>query len=281
MIFSVIPCSLLLSQQLQQQAQRSIETQATQFMQTMSAVRQYTQEQILPLFTAQTQDAQQFIPETVPAYAVEQIFAALQHNAPEQPFSYKEAAPNPTNLRHKADEFEIQLINQFRQDPATQRISGFQDRPEGRVFYLAQPVVMRDPSCLQCHSRPAIAPPSLISTYGSQNGFNWHLNDVVAAQIVSVPVDVISASAHPSFWQVILVVLGMFGILLILLAILLQKVVVQRIRRLSRTAQAISLGETQVTFEEISEDEIGKLAIALQRMKHSLEIALNILNPST
>lgn len=38
-----------------------------------------------------------------------------------------------------------------------------------------------------CHSTPANAPQTMIDSYGNANGFGWKLNEVVGAQIVSVP----------------------------------------------------------------------------------------------
>ena len=44
--------------------------------------------------------------------------------------------------------------------------------------------------CLECHSQPEAAPKALIKHYGAQNGFGWNLDEVIGAQIISIPTSV-------------------------------------------------------------------------------------------
>ena len=46
---------------------------------------------------------------------------------------------------------------------------------------------------------PDKAPPEMIKTYGSANGFGWNLNEVMGAQVVSVPMSVPLARADRAF----------------------------------------------------------------------------------
>ena len=43
---------------------------------------------------------------------------------------------------------------------------------------------------MECHSRPAAAPPAMIASYGTDHGFGWKPGSLVAAQILSVPMSV-------------------------------------------------------------------------------------------
>jgi hypothetical protein len=45
-------------------------------------------------------------------------------------------------------------------------------------------------SCLECHSTPDKAPPEMIKKYGNANGFGWKLDEIIGAQVVSVPMKV-------------------------------------------------------------------------------------------
>ena len=52
---------------------------------------------------------------------------------------------------------------------------------------------------MECHSRPAVAPPAMIASYGPDRGFGWKPDSVVAAQIVSVPMSVPVGIAKQAF----------------------------------------------------------------------------------
>ena len=57
------------------------------------------------------------------------------------------------------------------------------------------------------HSTVEKASANLVSTYGSEHGFGWKLNEIVASQIVSVPASKICQAAS----QLKLLVLGIVG----------------------------------------------------------------------
>ena len=69
-----------------------------------------------------------------------------------------------------------------------------------------------------------------------------------------------------------------FAIIVFLINFLIKKYVIQRIRRIEKIAQKVSIGDMSADFEESSNDEIGGLAQAFNRMKASLKIALEMLN---
>lgn len=281
MIVFIIGISLsgaALSTTLEQRAENEVTSQATILMQTINAVRNYTQDHVNPLLVPRLETESTFIPEAIPTFSVREVFETFRKNEEYKNFFYKDAAPNPTNLRDKADSFETKLVEDFRNHPATKEVSGFRNLPEGKVFYIARPFIITKQSCLQCHSTPTIAPKSLLATYGSENGFGWKLNDIVAAQIISVPAEEVFDSARQSFSLVMGILIGIFTIIVILINLLLRKAVLQRIRKIAKTAQEVSTGKINADFEEKSKDEIGALAVAFNRMKSSLEIAIKLLN---
>jgi HAMP domain-containing protein len=131
---------------------------------------------------------------------------------------------------------------------------------------------------LRCHSTPDRAPKSQIATYGASNGFGWNLNEIQTAQIVSVPAEAIFDRANKALMLVLGILLGVFAAILFLINYLLRRTVIRPIRQISRTAEAVSLGEMDTEFEHKSQDEIGLLAAAFNRMKSSLQISMNLLN---
>jgi HAMP domain-containing protein len=193
-------------------------------------------------------------------------------------YLYKDAALNPTNLRDKADEFETSLVERFRNEPGLQTLSGFRNFFGEELFYSARPFVIKEQRCLRCHTTPESAPKSLLASYGTKNGFGWKLNDIVATQIIYVPASNVHDSAHRVFSVVMGVLIIVFATVVLLLNLLLRRTVLQPIRKITKIAQDVSTGDMSSDFGQPSKDEIGALSIALNRMKSSLEIALNLLN---
>ncbi len=270
--------SSLLFGVFEQNAETEITGKAKLIVETMNSVRDYTDRNIEPLLKDRLETEPAFLPETVPAFAATEIFQRLRKNEGYRSFFYKEATLNPTNLRDKVDEFEKILVEQFRKEPATKRLSGFRDLPGGRIFYIARPLTVDKNSCLRCHSTPDRAPKSQIASYGSEHGFGWNLGEIVAAQVVSVPAENVINKAHDTLKTVMGVLLGVFGAIVLAINYLLRRAVIRPIRHLVKTAEAISLGDLDAEFEHQNQDEIGLLSTAFNRMKSSLKISMSFLD---
>lgn len=237
-----------------------------------------TQTQFYSPLPEEPEPAPAFVPETVPTFAVREVFERLRQNEAYTNFLYKDATLNPTNIRDKADDFETAVIERFRKESDLKELSGFRKLPQGNVFYLARPFAITDPNCLQCHTTPDMAPKSQITTYGSTNGFGWNLNDPITAQIVSVPAEAVFGSVRRSLTSLMKVLVGVFAVVILLINFLLKQTVIQRIKRIAKAAHATSTGEMSVDFKDTSQDEIGALTVAFGRMKSSLEISIEMLN---
>jgi HAMP domain-containing protein len=270
--------SSLLYGVLEHNAEIEIAGKAEPIVQTMNSIRDYTDSNIEPLLKNRLETEPAFLPETVPAFAATEVFQKLRKNEGYRSFFYKEATLNPTNLRDKVDEFERILVEQFRNEPATKKLSGFRDLPSGRIFYIARPLTVDKNSCLRCHSTPDRAPKSQITTYGADNGFGWKLGETIAAQVVSVPAENVLNKAQDALKIVMGVLLVVFGAIVLAINYLLRRAVIRPIRNLSRTAEAISLGDMDAEFEHQNQDEIGLLATAFNRMKSSLKISMSFLD---
>jgi protein-histidine pros-kinase len=212
----------------------------------------------------------------VPAFAATEQFNDMRKKYPD--YAYKEATLNPTNPRDHATEWEVDVVNTFRQNPARVEITGERDTPDGRALYVARPIQIKDPACLVCHSTPDAAPRTMIETYGSNNGFGWKVNDIIGAQVVSLPMAVPVQRASYTFKVFLLSLAGIFVFTIIMLNVLLYWVVIRRVKRLSKLADEVSLGNLDAgDFRTRSHDEIGVLTEALNRMKASMVQAIKML----
>ena len=184
---------------------------------------------------------------------------------------------NPTNPRDRALDWEADVILTFRNFNDRKESTNIRDTPDGKMLWLARPLRSPQP-CLECHSTPDVAPASLIATYGRNNGFGWKADEVVAAQIVQVPMRVSEEIAAKAF-RSLMTYLGLVGLVtLVMLNVALQAFVVRPVARLSRLADRISKGDLETTELPLKgRDEIAELAASFNRMKLSLAKALKML----
>jgi len=245
-------------------------------MESAAGARKYTSEQIAPLL-AGTMD-QTFHAQAVSAYAAKKNFEVLHSKFSD--YAYREAALNPTNLEDKAEDWEADIINDFRAHPEKLEIVVQRATPTGPLLELARPLTNKA-ACMTCHSTPEAAPKSMIALYGAQNGFGWKLGDVVGAQIVSVPMKVPQERAAKVRNLFLLTYGGIFLLLFVLLNLLLGAVVIGPIDKIARVAEAVSMGEADAPeFEAKGSDQIARLAGSFNRMRRSLREALRMLSES-
>lgn len=272
-VVSGVAFSAILSRNTEQQ----VSANATLLLQTMLSVRQYTLNQVAPELTPRLETETEFLPQTVPGYSAREVFEDLRKNPEYDNFFYKEATLNPTNLRDKADGFETQLVKNFQTNSTLKEMTGYRSSPAGELFYIARPIAIANESCLRCHSTPEAAPKSLITTYGSANGFGWKLNDIVGAQIISIPGSFVVSSTQRDFFLLMGIIATAFASIFLLVNLLLKYTVIRPLNQMAKVANEVSLGNMQVEFERVTNDEIGKLAAAFNRLKTSLVMAMNML----
>jgi protein-histidine pros-kinase len=190
----------------------------------------------------------------------------------------REAALNPTNLDDRATEWEVDLIDYFRDHAGENRHVGERLTPTGQMLYVATPIVAAS-GCLPCHSQPSAAPKAMIRHYGPDHGFGWKLNETVGAQIVSVPMTVPVALANQGFHNLLISLGAIFLLTIVLIDLAIYFIVIRPLRRVSRNADVISKGEIDLPPLEVKgKDEIAEVTASFNRMHTSLIKAFEMLN---
>ena len=260
---------------LQRNARDEIVLNARLVMESALAARAYTSTQVGPLL--QTQMKYTFLPQSVPAYSANEIFDVVRKKFPE--YAYKEAVLNPTNPRNRANDWEADIVNQFRNASDQPEMVGERETPSGKSFYIARPMQIKAEACLYCHSTVDAAPKTLVDKYGPANGFGWKMNEVIGAQIVSVPTEVPIARANRAFRTFMVSLTVVFALIFIALNLMLWYMVIRPVTQLSKIADHVSQGENMDApdFEVTSSDEIGVLTQSFNRMKKSLVQAMTML----
>lgn len=259
---------------LRQNAKAEINENARIMMEAAIAVRTYTATQIKPLL--ETQMKYSFLPQSVPAYSANAYFSQLQKAFPA--YAYKEATLNPTNPVNRATDWEADIIEEFRKVHDKTEIIGERDTPNGRALYMARPLKVSSPACLTCHDTVEGAPRTMVERYGAANGFGWKLNDIVTAQIVSVPMQVAVQRANGVFWTFMISLTVVFLVGIVAINLLLLFLVIRPVNQLSTMASDVSLGNSEIQeFPTIGRDEIAELSISFNRMGRSLHEAMKLL----
>jgi HAMP domain-containing protein/type II secretory pathway pseudopilin PulG len=259
---------------LRKNATDEVIQNAQLMMQTALSMRNYTTQQIKPLLSGD-KFHDSFYPQTVPAYAATESFNYLRAKYPE--YSYKEATLNPTNPRDRPADWEADVIRIFRDHPERKSLVGSRDTIAGTSWYLAQPIAA-GPPCLECHSTAAAAPAAMVAIYGNTNGFGWKPNEVVGAQIVSVPASLPNQIASSAFRNLLTDMSLVALITLIAVDLALILIVVRPVSKLSEMADRISKGELDVPELPVQgKDEIAVLAGSFDRMRISMAKAIKLL----
>jgi protein-histidine pros-kinase len=258
---------------LQNNAKQEVLRNAGLMMDTALSIRGYTVSQVKPHLESQL--AETFLPQTVPAFAATETFNSLRKKYPD--YSYKEATLNPTNPRDRAVEWEADVVNAFRNTATLPELSGERDTPAGRMLYIARPIQIKDPACLACHSVPSAAPASMIKLYGENNGFGWKHQEIIGAQVVSVPMALPIKNANDAFMVFMGSLAAIFVVTFVVLNLMLSLMILRPITRMSAAADKVSQGDFNVPEFGKGRDEIGMLGTSFNRMRRSLQKALKLI----
>jgi HAMP domain-containing protein len=259
---------------LHDNAEREVMREAALITAHASAIRGYTVSEIEPLLREQMKV--RFLPHTVPSWAAQTNFRTVQSAFPD--YSYKEAALNPTNPSDRATDWEADIIQLFRRDSELKEFVTTRQTPTGTAIVVSRPIRITDAACLSCHTIAAQAPAAMVDLYGPANGFGWKLNEVIGAQIISVPTAVADQRANRLLVIYLSGLAGIFAVMMVLMNLMLHYVIVRPVRRISAAARDVSMGNMEAPEVEVKgRDEIASLSESFNRMRRSLANAMKMI----
>jgi protein-histidine pros-kinase len=223
---------------LHRHAREQVLGEARLVMEAALAIRGYTVAQVRPHLNPLMD--KQFLPQTVPAYAATETLAELRKKYPN--YDYKEATLNPTNPATGRRTGRPTWSTASATAPTARRSPASATRPPA-ALYIAHPIRIETAACLPCHSTPDVAPASMIKVYGTANGFGWKLNEVVGAQVVSVPMSVPLENAGQAFRTFMVSLAAVFAAVFVVLNLMLSWLIIGPVSRMSAAADKISTGD--------------------------------------
>lgn len=271
---------------LHRNAENEINTQANLLISTVDAIRKYNADRVTPLLKEQSEE--KMLIEAIPSVAMVKVFDiftnAIQDKYGE--YSYRNAMINPTNIKDKATENEIKIIEKLSEQykpKGTNIAEGYltMNEKNNRYFYTARPIIIQksQTSCLSCHTSLKESPQSLQAlyqkgVYTGNNGFGWELDKVIGTKIIYVPADKVDKIAKQNFLIILGTFMAIFAISISLVNLWLKQHIVRPLNHITQVAESVSLGDMDANFENESKDEIGRLADAFRRVKTTLEISI-------
>src|SRR5215831_7100633 len=167
-----------------------------------------------------------------PALAQREFSEVVEKSA--SPAKFRVTSHNFMNPVNKPDAFEARALERIR---AGHLKEYYEMTPES--FRFARTLYVKQ-SCLACHGSAENAPADVKTRYGTERGFGFHEGEVSGIISVRLPAR--------SFWQVTSAVVGPLQIALLASAfvvavLFIQFAVVRPIKRVTRAAERISVGQ--------------------------------------
>src|SRR5258706_15497600 len=112
----------------------------------------------------------------------------------------------------------------------------------------------------------------MIQLCGESSGFGSKHIDIIAAQVVSVPMSRPIHNANEAFKVFMGSLAAIFVVTFIVLNVMLSVMIIRPIRRMSASADKISTGDFNVPeFPATGKDEVSALGTSFNRMRRSLQ----------
>jgi Protein of unknown function (DUF3365) len=202
-----------------------------------------------------------------PALAQREYSEVVERSS--SPAKFRVTSHNFMNPVNKPDAFEARALERIRANHLAEYSEMSPDS-----FRFARTLYVKA-SCLVCHASAENAPADVKTRYGTEHGFGFKEGEVAGIISVRLPVR--------SFWKVTGDVVGPLQVGLLVSAFLIsvlfiQFAVVRPIKRVTRAAERISVGQQADLgasgLQRTSGNEIHQLILATERLRASLALAM-------
>jgi protein-histidine pros-kinase len=260
-------------------ARSEVLQQEQLMMDSAKSVRDYIDQDVSPLLQKNPGHQRHFLAETIPFFGAQTTFNNLRKANPDYAnYTYREAALNPTNPEDRISDWERDVIYWLRDHPSEAQHSDDRVTATGPALYLAKPIRATQ-ECLVCHGSPTAAPANLLAVYGPANGFGWKKNEIIGAQIISVPLSLPIGIADRAYHRLLFFLILTMAVALLAIDAGVFWFVIRPLRIVSDTADRVSRGEKDVPSVQFKgKDEIANVASSFNRMQVSLTKALKMLD---
>lgn len=207
-----------------------------------------------------------FHPQTVAA-----LTETWRANPSRPTYSYREAFLGPTDPLARATVLEESIIDRFVASPQLDRLTGVEIVNGLETLYVSSPIRIASPECLTCHGNAENTSAALRAVYGGNSGFGWEMNEVIGTQLVAVPFPIPSDLTNRSVTSFIVFLASFFIVLFLVLRIMLRKLVLVPVSRVTRLATKLVQGNLQDTEIKVTgKDELADMTRAFNRLRRRM-----------
>jgi hypothetical protein len=185
------------------------------------------------------------------------------------PAKFRLTSHNVMNRDNAPDAFERAALERIRQG----RLAEYFELTDDGFRYAR--TLYHKPSCITCHGDAERAPNDVKVRYGTANGFGFQAGDVAGIISVRLPAR--------SFWREAVTLVGGGGLAIVIAAFLISMLfvrfaIVRPVKRLTDASHEISLAHDAdlglAGVRRNSSNEIHQLALAIDRLRRSVQIAM-------
>lgn len=199
----------------------------------------------------------------LPAHAMSRIAADFA-NWNDGGLFFNNVSDKPRNPKNLADSDETVAINWFRTHPKeTERVDRVSDLA-GKGFTLYTAPIWIEPYCLKCHGETAAAPPSIRDNYDMAYGYKE--GDLRGVVSIKIPVERFEQRFREIWFGQLTKSLIGYGLVLLAVGFLLERLVTRRIAALQAGAERIAAGDYSIALPVSRTDELDRLAESFNRM---------------
>lgn len=255
--------SMLVYYYLKKMATDDIYRETEIFIGTADATRTYVKDVLRPKMTALLPEGM-FIPHAMStSFVGREIMERLQQRFPN--FQYKRAAANPMNRANLADGFEKKMLSWFADHRDKKEWHGIIEK-DNAAYYTRLRAIYAEKECLVCHGNPADAPAAVREIYGTDGGYFYQENQVVAADTIYIPVGVTFVRIKEAVWLIFLIAFTALLALVGLFHLLFNRTVVTELAGLLHRFRTIvsPAGSAPEPSADSPGDEIDQLKMAFE-----------------
>jgi HAMP domain-containing protein len=158
--------------------------------------------------------------------------------------------------------FESEALEYLTTHPTESRVGVSGDGASARFYFVTADTATAQ-VCADCHNALPASPRK-----------NFRLNDVMGGLVISLPLDKPFAIAKRNALVLTGSLVTVFVLMLLIVAFIQWRFISKPLVTLERAADRISLGELDESIRVTSEDEVGSLGKAFERMRLSLAAAM-------
>ncbi len=205
--------------------------------------------------------------EFLPAHAISRIsrdFTQWVNSG----LTFNNVTDQPRNPGNMADAIELEAMHFFRQNKEfTERFVPYTNDSGEDFYHFSQPIFI-EPRCMKCHGKKADAPRSIQDRYDS--AYNYEVGDLRGVMSIKLPAKIIQQRTTDLLIRNVNIHLSGLLISFALIALLLNRTVLSRIKSLQIGSEKLTAGKYDTQIELSGHDELTTLGHAFNHMAQTV-----------